>query len=75
METRLAIGETMLAFKVLTLLLFRWSMRESSQIESKGDAEGWELEYLQAPAKYPELAMDMPNLVITKSGGRNRSKH
>ena len=60
---------------VLILLLLRWSQGEAGQIEGKGEAEGWEVEYLQAPAKFPELAMDMHNLVFAKSGGRKHSKH
>ena len=49
---------------------------ESGQIESEGEASGWSVEYLQPPAKYPELAADLHNVAFAKpSSGRKHSKH
>ena len=54
---------------------FRWTQAEASEIESLGEAKGWDVEYLRPPSKFPELAVDLNNVVFAKSGGRKHNKH
>ena len=40
-----------------------------------GGVEGWEVVTRRAPSEWPELAGDLANAVIVRTGGKRRSRH
>lgn len=40
-----------------------------------GGVEGWEVVTRRAPGEWPELASDLANAVIVRTGGKRRSRH
>ena len=50
-----------------------WSTEEKNEMISHGSLEGWELDYNQAPALYPQLAWDRLNIHVVRS--RKHSLH
>jgi len=48
-----------------------WTPKEIKQIQTKGSVDGWEVEYRNPPAKFPELATDMDNVLFTRTGKKH----
>ena len=48
-----------------------WTPKEIKQIQTKGSVDGWEVEYGNPPAKFPELASDMENVFFTRTGKKH----
>jgi len=46
----------------------KWNSHDIKQLRTAGAVEGWEVVYKKPPSKYPELATDMKNVMIVKTG-------